>query len=72
MTKINVHPLRVWRASQGLTQLELARLIGHASQSIVRGIETYALDPRATEIVQLLKLSNHELTFWDFVKGGKK
>ena len=51
MTKINVHPLRVWRASQGLTQLELARKLGYASQSVVRGIETYALDPRATEIL---------------------
>ena len=69
MDKKNVHPLRVWRASQGLTQLQLAHKLGYESQSIVRGIETWATHPNIGEVLRLCRMSegsSHSLTPWDF------
>ena len=69
MNKKNIHPLRVWRVSQGLTQLDLAHKLGYASQAIVRGIETWATDPNISEVLKLCRMSKDSLQAlnpWDF------
>ena len=66
--KLRIHPVRVWRASQGLSQKKLARLIGYQSQSIIHAIETYKLDPKISEIKKLCDLSEGILTPWDFLE----
>lgn len=62
-----VHPLRVWRVSKGLTQLDLARKLGYVTAGIVQNIEAGRLDPKASEVAKLCQYSNYGLTLWDFV-----
>ena len=64
-----VHPLRAWRASQGLTQEELARIIGYTSPSIIQGIESWRLEPKIGEVKKLCDLSEGVLKPWDFLEA---
>ena len=67
MSKI-VHPLRAWRTSQGLTQTEVATVLGYLTPSVIHAIETYKLDPKISEIKKLCDLSKGILSPWDFLE----
>lgn len=69
MNKIKVHPLRAWRAGQGLTQEELAKKIGYQSPTVIQGIETNRLEPKIGEVLLLCELSGGVLNPEDFEMG---
>ena len=68
MIKIKVHALRAWRTSQGLTQTEVATILGYLTPGIIHSIETYKLEPKIGEVKKLCDLSENVLQPWDFLE----
>ena len=72
MGKIKVHPLRAWRAGQGLTQTEVATILGYSSPGTIHAIETYKFDPKISEVKKFCVLSEGILKPWDFLHRNMK
>ena len=65
--KLPVHPLRIWRVSQGLIQADLANRIGY-NLGFIHNIEKYKAEPRISEVKKLCDLSEGVLKPWDFLE----
>jgi len=66
MENIKVHPLRAWRAGQGLSQTKLAEMIGYSTPGLIHSIETGKYIPKITEVLKFCELSEGTLKPEDF------
>lgn len=64
--KLPVHPMRVWRASQGWTIDRLAKTCCYSPNKI-QGIEKWRIIPRISVVLRLCDLSEDVLKPWDFL-----
>ncbi len=65
--KLPVHPMRVWRISQGWTIEQLAGICCY-SQNKIQGIEKWRIPPRISAVLRLCDLSEGVLKPWDFLE----